>query len=87
MGPLPLDVPVPGASFDLDGEIVKCWKAEPLDGGEGPTGTILSAGKDGVVVACAEGALRLTEIQRPGRRRITAAEFAGQSNLRGKRLH
>ncbi len=79
--------PVPGASFDLDGEIIKCWKAEPLDGGEGPTGTILSAGRDGVVVACAEGALRLTEIQRPGRRRITAAEFAGQSNLGGKRLH
>jgi methionyl-tRNA formyltransferase len=79
--------PVPGASFELDGEIIKCWKAEPLEGGEGPTGTILSAGKDGVVVACAEGALRLTEIQRPGRRRVTAAEFAGQGNFSGKRLH
>ena len=78
--------PVPGASFDLDGEIIKCRKAEPLEGGDGPTGTILSAGKDGVVVVCGEGVLRLTEIQRPGRRRITAAEFAGQSNLTGKRL-
>ena len=37
--------PVPGASFDLDGEIVKCWKAEPVDGYEGRTGTILSAGQ------------------------------------------
>ena len=79
--------PVPGASFALDGEMIKCWKAEPLDGGEGPAGTILSAGKDGVVVACAEGAIRLMEIQRPGRRRITAAEFAGQGILGGKRLH
>ena len=78
---------VPGASFELDGEMIKCWKAEPLDGGEGPTGTIMSAGKDGVLVACAEGALRITEIQRPGRRRVTAAEFAGQTNLGGKRLH
>ena len=79
--------PVPGASFALDGEMIKCWKAEPLDGGEGPAGTILSAGKDGVVVACAEGAIRLMEIQRPGRRCITAAEFAGQGILGGKRLH
>jgi len=79
--------PVPGASFELDGEMIKCWKAEPLDGGEGPTGTIMSAGKDGVLIACAEGALRIMEIQRPGRRRVTAAEFAGQTNLGGKRLH
>jgi hypothetical protein len=27
------------------------------------------------------------EIQRPGRRRVTAAEFSGQSELGGKRLH
>jgi len=79
--------PAPGASFNLDGEIIKCWKAEPVDGDEGRPGTILSAGKDGIVVACAGGALRLTEIQRPGRRRVTAAEFAGHSKLGGKRLH
>jgi methionyl-tRNA formyltransferase len=79
--------PVPGASFELDGEVVKCWKAEPVEDGEGRSGAILSAGKDGVVVACAEGALRLMEVQRPGRRRVTAAEFAGQTRLGGKRLH
>jgi len=79
--------PAPGASFSLGGEIIKCWKAEPVDGDQGRPGTILSAGKDGVVVACAGGALRLTEIQRPGRRRVTAAEFAGQCKLSGKRLH
>ena len=79
--------PAPGASFNLDGEIIKCWKAEPVDSGGGAAGTILSAGKDGIVVACAGGALRLMEIQRPGRRRVTAAEFSGQSKLGGKRLH
>jgi methionyl-tRNA formyltransferase len=79
--------PAPGASFNLDGEIIKCWKAEPVDSGGGAAGTILSAGKDGIVVACAGGALRLMEIQRPGRRRVTAAEFSGQSELGGKRLH
>ncbi len=78
--------PVPGASFDLDGEIVKCWKGEPVDGYDGPAGTIVSADKDGIVVACAGGAVRLAEVQRPGRRRITAAEYAAQSTLGGKRL-
>ena len=78
--------PVPGASFGLDGEIIKCWKAELVDGHEGRTGTILALDKDGVLVACAEGVLRLLEIQRPGRRRVTATEFAGQTNLSGKRL-
>ena len=78
--------PAPGASFDLDGEMIKCWQAAAIEAVEGPPGTIVTAGKDGVIVTCGVGALRLTEVQRPGRRRITAAEFAGQKNLRGKRL-
>jgi methionyl-tRNA formyltransferase len=78
--------PVPGASFELDGEVIKCWKAEAVEGGEGPVGTILSADKKGVNVACSGGALRMLEIQRPGRRRVTAAEFSNQSKLTGKRL-
>ena len=78
--------PAPGASFELDGETIKCWRAEAVEAVEGPPGTIVSAGKDGVIVTCGEGALRLIEVQRPGRRRVTAAEFAGQKNLGGKRL-
>ena len=78
--------PAPGASFELDGEIVKCWQAEPIEEVEGPPGAIVAAGKEGVIVTCGEGALRLTEMQRPGKRRITAAELAGQKNLSGKRL-
>lgn len=79
--------PAPGARFDLDGEILKCWKAEPVDEVAGPAGTIVAAGKDGVIVTCGEGALRLIEVQRPGKRRITAAELAGQKKLGGKRLN
>ena len=78
--------PVPGAYFDLDGESIKCWKAEVVDGPEGHSGKILDADKSGIVVACREGALRLLEVQRPGRKRVTGAEFAAQKNLVGKRL-
>jgi methionyl-tRNA formyltransferase len=79
--------PAPGASFNLDGETIKCWQAAAIATVGGPAGTIVAAGKDGVVVTCDEGALRLIEVQRPGRRRITAAEFASQRNLRGRRLN
>lgn len=79
--------PVPGARFELDGEVVKCWKAQAAESDEGPAGTILESGRDGIIVACGEGALRLIEVQRPGRRRISAAEFAHQKKLDGKRLN
>lgn len=78
--------PVPGAWFELDGESIKCWQARALDDGASPPGVVLDAGKDGVDVACGEGVLRLLEVQRPGRRRVTAAEFAAQASLVGKRL-
>jgi len=78
--------PVPGASFELDGETVRCWQAELAAGYAGAPGEVLAAGRDGVVVACGSGAIRLLAVQRPGRRRITAAEFAGQRSLGGRRL-
>ena len=77
---------MPGAWFELDGDNIKCWKAEVAEGLEGHSGKILEAGKTGVVVACGSGALRLLELQRPGRKRVTGAEFAAQLNLAGKRL-
>ena len=70
--------PVPGARFDYGDEMVKCWGAEIAADEGGSPGKILSADKRGIVVACGEGSLRLTELQRPGRRRVSAAEFYAQ---------
>jgi len=78
--------PVPGAWFVLDGESIKCWRARPLEGGSGPPGVVLDAGKHGIDVACGDGVLRLLEVQRPGRKRVSAAELAAQASLVGKRL-
>jgi methionyl-tRNA formyltransferase len=44
-------------------------------------GTVLSVSAEGIEIACAEGALRLLEVQPEGRRRMTAAEF-----LAGRRI-
>jgi len=42
---------------------------------ESACGQILSASADGVRVACADGVLVLSELQRPGGKRLPAADF------------
>ena len=77
--------PVPGAWFDMDGEAVKLWRAEVEPGVAGPAGVVVESRAE-PLVACGDGALRLIELQRPGRRRIDGRAFADQLNLDGKRL-
>jgi methionyl-tRNA formyltransferase len=78
--------PVPGAVLELQGEQVKCFRAQPIAAAPASAGTVISADKHGIAVACGSGALRLDEVQRPGRRRISGAEFAAQSGLVGEQL-
>lgn len=78
--------PVPGAWFNLDGESIKCWRAAAVDASGVEAGAVLQADKHGIVIACGRGALRIDELQRPGRKRVSSAEFAAQKNLAGKRL-
>jgi methionyl-tRNA formyltransferase len=67
--------PFPGASFELDGEVVKVWRARVAEPTDAPPGTVLRAGADAVRVACGDAALDLLELQRPGGRRQPAAAF------------
>ncbi|HTO18030.1 MAG TPA: methionyl-tRNA formyltransferase [Pseudomonas sp.] len=57
--------PWPICHSSLSGEAVKVHAAQLADG-TGAPGTILDAGKDGVRVACGQGALLLTRLQLPG---------------------
>lgn len=78
--------PVPGAFFHVDDKRIKCWRAGIAAGTDAPAGTVLECGPDGITVACSNGALSLEELQLPGKRRVTAREFAGQLDLSGRRL-
>jgi methionyl-tRNA formyltransferase len=73
--------PVPGAWFMLGSERVKCWRATPLAADPGQPGVVSTTG--GFTVACADGALRLESLQRPGRRPVDAREFLDQVELDG----
>ena len=68
--------PFPGGATQLGDEVIKLWTALPQDyTGNAVPGTVLSADADGVRVACGEGALCLTQLQRAGGKRLPAADF------------
>ena len=73
--------PFPGAVVMLGAEPVKVWRGE-LVSGSGRPGQVLAADAAGIVVACGEGALRITELQKLGGRRVTSADFLHGSALR-----
>ena len=68
--------PWPMAEALLEGERVRIHAARPMAlAHKGVPGTLLLAGKDGIDIACGEGALRVTMLQREGGRAITAADW------------
>ncbi len=67
--------PAPGASSAFGGVPLKIWTASVEPGYAGAPRTVLSASRDGITVACGDGALRITELQRAGGKRVTAAAF------------
>jgi methionyl-tRNA formyltransferase len=84
-------VPWPGAYTVLDAQLkkqlLKIWQAEVIESRGGAPGHVLSADKNGVVVACGEGALRILSLQLEGGKRLPAREFlAGRSVEIGQRL-
>jgi methionyl-tRNA formyltransferase len=66
--------PFPGAQAQAGATTVKIWNAQPAQGAGRP-GQVLSADAAGIVIACGEGALRATELQKPGGKRLAAGEF------------
>jgi methionyl-tRNA formyltransferase len=81
--------PIPGAWFEMaaghhgGSERIRVLRTALAEGG-GPAGTTLDGA---LAIACGEGAVRLLEIQRAGKRPMSAAEFLrGYPIAPGKRL-
>ena len=66
--------PFPGAHALLGNEAIKCWRAR-LATGHGAPGEVIAVADDGITVACGEGALCLTQLQRPGGKRLPGRVF------------
>jgi methionyl-tRNA formyltransferase len=72
--------PFPGATLAVPGETVKVWRGAVWTGGTGApatvaAGSLVEIGAGRLAVACGEGVLELLELQRPGGRRVGAAQF------------
>lgn len=68
--------PWPIAEASLAGERVRIHGAVALADNQGQApGTLLAAGREGIDIACGQGALRLRVLQREGGKAITAADY------------
>jgi methionyl-tRNA formyltransferase len=74
--------PFPVATFHANAEVIKVWSAyvfTDIDTDTEPTtrilGTVLRADEDGIHIACGEGVLCISELQKAGGKRLPAAEF------------
>ena len=67
--------PVPAAWVEYQGKPMKIWRAEVV-AQQGRAGEVLSCSADGLVVACGENALKITELQPSGSKRMPIAAFA-----------
>ena len=70
--------PHPGCSAVINGATIKLWAGEALP----PTnssmivpGTLVRADVHGVAIACADGVLNVTQLQKPGGKRLPVREF------------
>ncbi|HZN27233.1 MAG TPA: methionyl-tRNA formyltransferase [Burkholderiales bacterium] len=79
--------PAPGAATTYGDIPLKIWAATIAPAHALAPGTVSAADSSGITVACGEGALRITELQRAGGRRVPAAAFlAGCRISPGERL-
>jgi len=66
--------PAPGAVARLRGVDLKIWSCEVVSG-KGEPGELLSVDKGRLRVACGKDAVDIAELQRPGGKRLKAADF------------
>jgi methionyl-tRNA formyltransferase len=75
--------PWPVAHTRYEGVNLRVWAAEPVDGRSGPPGTVMAANRSGIDVATGEGLLRITRLQMPGKKVLSAAEFLNAHAIEG----
>ena len=69
--------PFPAAYFELAGQKIKVFAADVVDG-SGAAGATLD---DALTIACGHGALKITSLQKAGKRIMTAKEFLAGNKI------
>ncbi|MEW8535368.1 MAG: methionyl-tRNA formyltransferase [Candidatus Thiodiazotropha endolucinida] len=76
--------PWPVAQCRYDDRIMRIWQAQPLNEGcAAKPGEVLRSGKPGIDVATGDGVLRISQLQMPGKRAMSAADFLNAHSMDG----
>ena len=73
--------PWPGVFTRLDGKLLKLLEVEPADADCLEPGRVGQADAAGIIVGCGDGALRITQLQKEGAKRLSAAQFLAGNPL------
>ncbi|HSI95110.1 MAG: methionyl-tRNA formyltransferase [Methylophilaceae bacterium] len=73
--------PFPVAQATFQGEPWRIWMAYAVPDVSGTPGEVVDT-SDGMLVACGAGALRITEVQKPGGKRLPARDFLAGNPLK-----
>lgn len=73
--------PTPGAFARINGDVLKIWQVTVIESSSGQPGEIIASGREGVTVACGDGAIILEKLQKSGGRKLMAAEFLAGNAL------
>ncbi|MCQ2381943.1 MAG: methionyl-tRNA formyltransferase [Clostridia bacterium] len=74
--------PWPVAYFTWNNEIVKVYRATALSIDAQPGQVLQCDARNGLVIACGEGALQIDSLQLPGKKIMTGKEFCNGRNLK-----
>ena len=67
--------PWPVAFTKISDNAIKVWQVEVVQASNKPAGEIISADKSGIVVSTGDGAINILQLQPPGKKAMSAADF------------
>ena len=78
--------PWPVAQTRFEDAFLRVWRAHAVGGVGATPGTVMNATRSGIDVATGDGLLRITELQLPGKRAMSAQDFINTNNIQGTLL-